>query len=621
MATIGKAFKISPKQVKGYGYAKPNPGVTAIAAINGRGAYGRAKSARSAMSGLSQSARVKRARQLTETERAQFAARVQQAKGQGMYYMNKGKAGTGHRSAKAIRAARQNIKAAQAARAAWGRKLTPGVRYRIGEAAYGEKPGARKLVTGVYAANRRRRLAAMFNMNRKRRVKRRQTAKQRAASLRNLAKGRRKLSPNRKRRAAPKRRAKANKRTSLRRNKSAKRAAAARKGWRKRKLSPNRKRRAAPKRRAKANKRTSLRRNKSAKRRAAPKRRAKANKRTSLRRNKRAYRRHLKLNANGRRYGRNAFRKNQWKETLMGALKAGAFITAGFVAQKAISKVLSDFVVDKIIGTAPAAATPTTPAATPAVSGFEALQPYKGIIASAMAAALGIVATGYVVKDVETKKLVMGGMAASFVHTALVQMLAKTAPTAAGYLSGYHDATAARLSAMFGMGGVEKTSILPQYAPIGMGEYFSEPVSGLGEFFAESVNGLGNYGGNPDLYQAAAGYGAVAFDNANHVDPSSNLDRELSLAEAAAGVGQVAYQAAAGVGQAYQAAAGIGEYFSEAVNGLGAIATLPSANTWIPGMADPKIWAGVRRVDEGQASNAMVPAGVLQSGGGQGVFG
>ena len=554
MATIGKAFKISPKQVKGYGYAKPNPGVTAIAAINGRGAYGRAKSARSAMSGLSQSARVKRARQLTETERAQFAARVQQAKGQGMYYMNKGKAGTGHRSAKAIRAARQNIKAAQAARAAWGRKLTPGVRYRIGEAAYGEKPGARKLVTGVYAANRRRRLAAMFNMNRKRRVKRRQTAKQRAASLRNLAKGRRKLSPNRKRRAAPKRR-------------------------------------------------------------------AKANKRTSLRRNKRAYRRHLKLNANGRRYGRNAFRKNQWKETLMGALKAGAFITAGFVAQKAISKVLSDFVVDKIIGTAPAAATPTTPAATPAVSGFEALQPYKGIIASAMAAALGIVATGYVVKDVETKKLVMGGMAASFVHTALVQMLAKTAPTAAGYLSGYHDATAARLSAMFGMGGVEKTSILPQYAPIGMGEYFSEPVSGLGEFFAESVNGLGNYGGNPDLYQAAAGYGAVAFDNANHVDPSSNLDRELSLAEAAAGVGQVAYQAAAGVGQAYQAAAGIGEYFSEAVNGLGAIATLPSANTWIPGMADPKIWAGVRRVDEGQASNAMVPAGVLQSGGGQGVFG
>jgi hypothetical protein len=154
-----------------------------------------------------------------------------------------------------------------------------------------------------------------------------------------------------------------------------------------------------------------------------------------------------------------------------------------------------------------------------------------------------------------------------------------------------------------------------------MGEYFSESVSGLGEFFAESVNGLGNYGGNPDLYQAAAGYGAVAFDNANHVDPSSNLDRELSLAEAAAGVGQVAYQAAAGVGQAYQAAAGIGEYFSEAVSGLGAIATLPKANTWIPGMADGKIWAGVRPVDEGQSQNAMVPAGVLQSGGGQGVFG
>jgi len=40
---LGRSFKISKNQAKGYGYAKPrgmrrNPGVTTIAAIDGRGA-------------------------------------------------------------------------------------------------------------------------------------------------------------------------------------------------------------------------------------------------------------------------------------------------------------------------------------------------------------------------------------------------------------------------------------------------------------------------------------------------------------------------------------------------------------------------------------------------------
>src|SRR3990167_889945 len=120
----------------------------------------------------------------------------------------------------------------------------------------------------------------------------------------------------------------------------------------------------------------------------------------------------------------------------------------------------------------------------------------------------------------------------------------------------------------------------------GLGKYSTEPMSGLGEYFSEPMSGLGAYGANPDMYQAAAGYGTVDYANGNHVDPGSDLDRELTIAEAAAGVGALpAYEAAAGFGrvQSYEASAG-----------MGAIQSLQRADTWIPGMANPQLWAGVR---------------------------
>src|SRR5258706_9036320 len=81
--TIGKAFKISKKDVKSYGYASPNRGrgrftanggVTAIAAVNGRGAHARSrgKSARASMNGLSREERLPRARKITRADRAAF---------------------------------------------------------------------------------------------------------------------------------------------------------------------------------------------------------------------------------------------------------------------------------------------------------------------------------------------------------------------------------------------------------------------------------------------------------------------------------------------------------------------------------------------------------------------
>src|SRR5690606_686564 len=51
--------KINRKAVKSYGYVRPNPGVRAIAAINGRGSY---RSARSEMSGLTPAKRRARAK-------------------------------------------------------------------------------------------------------------------------------------------------------------------------------------------------------------------------------------------------------------------------------------------------------------------------------------------------------------------------------------------------------------------------------------------------------------------------------------------------------------------------------------------------------------------------------
>jgi hypothetical protein len=239
---------------------------------------------------------------------------------------------------------------------------------------------------------------------------------------------------------------------------------------------------------------------------------------------------------------------------------------------------------------------------------------YAPTISGAVAAAAGVYLVTRTVKDAETRQLLAGGMVASFLHTVVMNLLQRNMPTVAAHLDGLgssQDAYAARLSAMYGVG----ASIEPMYKQIsgtgeyfgsGVGEYFGsglgalpsyEAAAGMGEYFG---SGLGEYGSNPDMMQAAAGYGAIdAGSNSNHLDPSSDLDRELSIAEAAAGVGSM-----------MQAAAGLGN-----------VVGLQSAQTWIPGETNASIWAGTRSVERSQSQTAMIPAGSLQSGGGQGVFG
>ncbi len=321
------------------------------------------------------------------------------------------------------------------------------------------------------------------------------------------------------------------------------------------------------------------------------------------------------------------FRKNGILEPIAFVAKTGALALTGFVAHKLLTNLAAKGL-NKIFG-APAAVvavTPTATTTTPATSGLGGMSidpAYQKLGASFLVAALGVFATAKVVKDPGTRNTLMTGISVSFAHSLFVFALGKFAPQYSDMLSGTGDGTAARLSAMYGFGG---TSLQPRYQSIGrpvngMGEYFSSGVNGLGEYFSSGVNGLGEYfssgvnglgalpsyeanagmgayGANPDMMEAAAGMGALNATNTNHIDPHGDLDRELTIAEAAAGVG------------AYEAAAG-----------MGAIQTVPSTSTWIPGSSDGQLWAGTRSISNPQSASEMVPAGILQTDGGQGVFG
>lgn len=501
----------------------------------------------------------------------------------------------------------------------------------------------------------------------KRRVKRRKSAKRSAvAPKRRKRKKARKTTARaaapkrRKRRKARKTTLKANprrRRRRLRRNSGT--SAGARKGWRTRKArrpGTKKRRMANKKRRSRKGKRrlsmkksavAARRRRRAARGGVAPKRRRSrrrlsANRKRRSRRTRRSSSRSRRLNPNRRRRSsrrrlssnrkrrsssrrlrrngrRRMFRKNGVMEPVLFVLKTGGLALTGFLAHKLVSNALATYGLSKIFGTpAVAVATPSGTAVAPPTAGLGGLSldpAYQKLIAGGIVAALGVFAASKLIKDSTTRNTVATGIAVSFTTTLLSALATKFMPQYAGLLSGAEDGTAARLSAMYGMGG---TSIMPRYSAIGgrgMGEYFQSGVSGLGEYFQSGVSGLGEYfqsglgalpsyeanagyGANPDLMEAAAGMGARETMSTNHVDPHGDLDRELTIAEAAAGVG------------AYEAAAG-----------FGAISTVPSSSTWIPGTSNGQLWAGTRSISSGQSATEMVPAGILQTDGGQGVFG
>jgi len=302
------------------------------------------------------------------------------------------------------------------------------------------------------------------------------------------------------------------------------------------------------------------------------------------------------------------FRRNNG---VMGAVKTGLVLLGGFGGARLLTNLFDQQVMARIL-----------PAPAPvATSGLDSLSKHSKIISSILIAGIGSYAIHKVVKDEGTKKLLIGGVVLSTLQSVFMGLLNAFAPAAANMLAGPEDGTAARLSAMYGLG--RGANIMPQYAPIsGTGEYFTNPVNGLSEYFTNPVNGLGEYLAvqgmqgvgtyerNPNLLEAAAGMGQYQEVQGTHIDPSSDLDHQLTIAEAAAGVGNV---------NPFEAAAGLQPF--EASAGMGAINTVPSASTWIPGSVNPQLWAGVRPVNQPQSAHEMVSAGILQTDGGQGVFG
>lgn len=292
-------------------------------------------------------------------------------------------------------------------------------------------------------------------------------------------------------------------------------------------------------------------------------------------------------------------------------VKMGAVLFAGFAGHRFLTNMFANQVLSRLL---------PAPAAPAATSGFD-LSGQQGLIASLLVGAGSSFLASKFIKNPETKKLIIGGIVVSTIQGVVMSLLRAFVPNAAAALSGPEDGRAARLSAMYGLGA--GASIMPRYGVInGLGEYFREPMNGLGEYFREpmngigeyidATNGLGTYEANGDLYQAAAGFGSHEY-NGNHIDPSGDLDRQLTIAEAAAGVGAVSpFEAAAGIGP-MQAAAGM--------RGFGAINTTPSGDTWIPGSVDPQLWAGVRQITNGQSASEMTTAGILQAEGGSGIFG
>jgi len=629
----GRSFPITKNQARGYGYAKArrmtsNPGVTTIAAINGRGSYAASRSARSVMSSVTPNGRKKVARRrLTAAQKAAFKVRMAGGKR---------KSHTANRSTSSSQSAasKRNIKKAQRSRKAWGRKIPRGKRVRVGRAAFGRKPRARKLKAGVYIANRRKKAGSKTTMARRRKRAAKPSTKRRSSKRRRKStKKTTSAAPKRRRRKARKgaarRKTVAKKTVRRKRRRSAKKLTANRRRRVKRAAAPKRRRSrkaksAAPKRRRrKARKSTTSRKRRvsrrrkttSRKRRSSGRKKLTANRRRRHRRNsgkklssnrRRRSHRKNKGHKKNRRNGRRLFKMNGVGDVL----KVGAVLFGGFALHRVLSNIFANQVLARVL---------PAPAAPAATSGFD-LSGQKSLIASLlMGAGAGFIASK-VIKNQETKKLVIGGIVMSTIQGVVLSLLKAFMPTAADALAGPEDGTAARLSAMYGLGA--GASIMPRYSAIGeyfrepgvsgLGEYFREPgVSGLGEYIS-ATSGLGTYENNGDLYQAAAGMGNHEY-NGNHIDPSGDLDRQLNIVEAAAGVGALSpFEAAAGIGP-MQAAAGM--------RGFGAIDTVPSGDTWIPGSTEGQLWAGVRAITAGQSASEMTPAGILQTDGGSGVFG
>lgn len=378
--------------------------------------------------------------------------------------------------------------------------------------------------------------------------------------------------------------------------KSTKRSRAAKKGW--------------ARRRAKGAARKTTRRR--SKRRAS--RKLTPNRRRSTRKKSRKYasnrkgrkatyaanrkrRKKSRKGSRSRRYTANAFLADLKK---LGVV--ALFATTGFIAHKLLTRVI----VDKLL--APALV-PTAGLGAGEWKGT--LLKWSPVLVGFIVGAAGVAAVGAIAPA--RRNEVGAGLVVSWVHTTILTLLGMSdspkVKDAAKWIAGYDTSSTAaaigryrRQAGLRGLG-QDQTSILPRYAATGRrgglqqavagrgtGEYFQ--ASGMGEYFASGVQGIGSYElAGPLVTQAAAGLGQRIDDG---IRPDANLDQVLMLAEAQAGVG---------------------EYYS--ANPGGDLFSVPQQDQWIPNNA---LWAGTKPAGDDQEASE-VPAGILETPGGNGIFG
>jgi hypothetical protein len=271
-----------------------------------------------------------------------------------------------------------------------------------------------------------------------------------------------------------------------------------------------------------------------------------------------------------RRTARRAYRRNvpqeQWKGEMVKALKLGLLVTGGFMAHRALCKLLDEYGLSKIDAL-------TKPKGT--AEEQKKMTTLRGILSGAIVAAVAIPVTTRVLPAEATA--VSAGIAASFIHGAIIAALKSSESTekAVAYLGNYPNAEGSNLpNYLQGTGSYYEFTpheIFP--ATNGVGEYYELPVAGMGEYYELPVAGMGGYGEAPlrlnQLTQAAAGYG----------QPQGNP----LVTQAAAGMGMQPLhlnqltQAAAGYGNnsmdgsplVTQAAAGTGQFMAYGVEGVG----------------------------------------------------
>lgn len=286
--------------------------------------------------------------------------------------------------------------------------------------------------------------------------------------------------------------------------------------------------------------------------------RRRTRRRRSYKRNQGAYHVNRGYSTNRRRVRRRkSYRRNQgFMMELTSALKLGALVTAGFASHRALTHVIDMYGLSKI-----------------EALNTGAIAPYRGILSGLIGAGLGIGIT-MLLPLRDAKAPVAAGMAASFIHGALVTALgAAGASEAASYLSAYPDASGRAYGSYY--------TFKPHQVYAGMGSYYEipQPYSGFGQ---------------PMLSQAAAGYGASPM-----------------LTQAAAGYGNpMLTQAAAGYGagpMVTQAAAGTGEYVAWGVQGVGEYDEMPV--TTMPFATDEGVYPNLHSAEQA-LSVAEASAGV-----------